>query len=247
MMTFVFDIDGTLSFDGRTIDPMVVRTLRQLIAAGHQVVFASARPIRDLLPVIPTFQQQPLIGGNGALIRLNGRVEVVQALSSTVSRTIKGLIDQYDLEYVADGAWNYASRVRSDAEILRQVDPAHVAQRVNIRDLSPLVKVILLHLTPEQRVVLRDQLRALPVTIVEHSGEGNLDITDQGVHKAAALAKIGIRDYVAFGNDQNDLSMFKAAAHRVWVTSKPELPVPVGAEPCAANVMALVERLESYC
>ena len=52
-MQFVFDIDGTLCFDGKTIEPTIINALQTLIQQGHEVIFASARPIRDLLPVLP--------------------------------------------------------------------------------------------------------------------------------------------------------------------------------------------------
>ncbi|ORN86969.1 hypothetical protein B8A12_15265, partial [Staphylococcus aureus] len=45
-MRFVFDIDGTLCFDGRLIDQTIIDTLLQLQHDGHELIFASARPIR---------------------------------------------------------------------------------------------------------------------------------------------------------------------------------------------------------
>ncbi len=45
-MRFVFDIDGTLCFDGRLIDQTIIDTLLQLQHAGHELIFASACPIR---------------------------------------------------------------------------------------------------------------------------------------------------------------------------------------------------------
>ncbi|MGO5864836.1 HAD hydrolase family protein [Staphylococcus aureus] len=64
-MKFVFDIDGTLCFNGKSIDPSIIDSLLQLQHAGHELIFASARPIRDLLPVLPeVFHQHTLIGAN---------------------------------------------------------------------------------------------------------------------------------------------------------------------------------------
>ena len=42
-MRFVFDIDGTLCFDGRLIDQTIIDTLLQLQHDGHELIFASAR------------------------------------------------------------------------------------------------------------------------------------------------------------------------------------------------------------
>ena len=46
----------------------LLQRLFKLRQANHNVIFASARPIRDLLPVIPEFADDTLIGGNGSII-----------------------------------------------------------------------------------------------------------------------------------------------------------------------------------
>ena len=37
-MNFVFDIDGTLCFDGQHIDNRIISRLKQLQSYGHQVI-----------------------------------------------------------------------------------------------------------------------------------------------------------------------------------------------------------------
>lgn len=52
-MKFVFDIDGTLCFDGRLIDQTIIDTLLQLQHAGHELIFAiSSNPMMILLFII---------------------------------------------------------------------------------------------------------------------------------------------------------------------------------------------------
>ena len=48
-MKFVFDLDGTLSFDGVTIDDEIKQVLLRAEEFGHEVAFASARSYRDCL------------------------------------------------------------------------------------------------------------------------------------------------------------------------------------------------------
>ena len=55
-MNFIFDIDGTICFDGHHVDQSIKHRLVKLKNAHNNVIFASARPIRDLLPVIPEFE-----------------------------------------------------------------------------------------------------------------------------------------------------------------------------------------------
>ena len=71
-MNFVFDIDGTTSFNGMVIEPAIEREIYALLRAGHRVVFASARPVRDILPMLSddvrAHSGLALIGANGSLL-----------------------------------------------------------------------------------------------------------------------------------------------------------------------------------
>ena len=77
---FYFDIDGTICFDGRSIDSSIKQRLFKLRQVNHNVIFASARPIRDLLPVIPEFADDTLIGGS--IISKNGQIEIVSVINA---------------------------------------------------------------------------------------------------------------------------------------------------------------------
>ena len=69
-MIFVFDLDGTICFKGKPLSQEICAALDECIQIGHEVVFASARPIRDLLPVLPKrYYHFRMVGGNGAFIR----------------------------------------------------------------------------------------------------------------------------------------------------------------------------------
>jgi len=68
-LRFVFDLDGTIVFHGQPISDTIQRALQELAAYEHEIIFASARPIRDMLPVInEALQRYSMIGGNGSLI-----------------------------------------------------------------------------------------------------------------------------------------------------------------------------------
>ncbi len=51
-MKFVFDLDGTLSFDYMTIDEEIKQVLMTAPQFGHEVLFASARSYRDCLGLL---------------------------------------------------------------------------------------------------------------------------------------------------------------------------------------------------
>lgn len=47
--------------------------------------------------------------------------------------------------------------------------------------------------------------------LVEHVGERNLDMTAKGINKSRTLDLLGIDQYIAFGNDMNDIKMLSGA------------------------------------
>lgn len=247
MQTVVFDIDGTLSFDGRQINEEIVAAIQALEHAGHRVIFASARPIRDLLPIVPEFRQNELIGANGALLAQRGVVRIRSPFAAADLALVIQLIQTTDLDYIADGSWDYAARVRSAQPILAQVDPDQLAHRISLADLDPVSKVILLNLAPPLRRRLMTELRnQTALTVVAHTDEGNLDLTAAGIDKATALETLGVTDYVAFGNDQNDRQLLAGARSGIWVRSKPTLAVPAGCticEPTVKSVAAAIRHL----
>lgn len=248
MEAVVFDVDGTLSFNGQVIEAPIVAAIRRLQARGKRVIFASARPIRDLLPIIPAFTDQLLIGANGALVANQGQVQIMAPLSSSHLKQLTAMIDRYQLDYVVDSEWDYAARVTTDNLILRQLDPAHLAQKQELSMITSAIKIILLNIPLTHLADLTTSLQDQSgLTVIAHTGEANLDITAAGINKATTLARLGIRKYAAFGNDQNDLAMLAQAQLSIWVTSKPAL-VDLGRTmmiQCAPTAAAVVEQIDA--
>lgn len=75
-MIFVFDIDGTICFNGKFIESRLNQVIQQL-NRQHDIIFASARPIRDLLPVVRDYSNHWLIGGNGSIISKDGEIQTM--------------------------------------------------------------------------------------------------------------------------------------------------------------------------
>ncbi|WP_269448102.1 HAD family hydrolase [Lactococcus lactis] len=87
-MIFVFDLDGTICFDGKMISSELIKLLTEL-SVKNQLVFASARPIRDMLPLLSAFPEHFLIGGNGSIVRNNQEIEIVQPILESDFLVIK--------------------------------------------------------------------------------------------------------------------------------------------------------------
>lgn len=223
-MNFVFDLDGTICFKGQPISEKVLNSLEDLKTSGHHVIFASARPIRDMLPVIdPRFHGYTMIGGNGSLISVNGSIRYSHSFTDIQIDSINKILDEYNATYLMDGEWDYTYTGPLDHPILNNLDPSNSAKNIDLSHHKSIVKILVL--TSDDMDKMTDAILKLDVTVHKHGNENVIDISPQGIDKWSALNKLEVekRSYIAFGNDANDISMFKNAAYSIMVGHHKEL------------------------
>ncbi|RXZ79221.1 HAD family phosphatase [Paenibacillaceae bacterium] len=217
-MKFVFDLDGTICFQGQPVSETILTALEQLKLSGHEVIFASARPIRDLLPVIhERFHNYSLVGGNGSLISLDGKIIRAESFAAEQIAAIMQLIEAHQATYLIDSDWDYAYTGPSDHPILRNVDPSKRAKKVEVDTLQSIVKILIV--TASDIEALAEQIALTGAVIHRHRHENIIDISPQNIHKWNALLQLGLQEkqFVAFGNDANDITMFQHAQHTVMI------------------------------
>lgn len=224
-MNIVLDIDGTICFDGRQIDCKITDQLFSLHNIGHKIIFASARPIRDLLPVLPNkFHEFALIGGNGSIVSINGRIQTLTTIQPESFNVIKHVINQYDLNYIVDDEWNYAARVDATNTIYQRLDPHRLAKKLTINEITSPIKTILLNIDEKDfdEVVTYLATNAPSLSLINHSNELNIDITAKYINKFTAIEHIlgKYPTYVAFGNDHNDIEMLQHAKVGYFVNNE---------------------------
>jgi len=223
-MNYIFDLDGTICFKGQPLTPSIVQALQELERNGHTIIFASARPIRDLLPIIPqSMHHYPMIGGNGAFV-VPGELQMETTFFElAVADALLQLIVKYDADYLIDSSWDYSYYAMKEYAIRNNLDPEQRAHNVPLDNLEGIVKVVILH--SNNNTALMEELLSLPIVITKHGNEEIIDISPQGIDKWAGIQILGIQrfDYIAFGNDANDLSMFANAKYSVCVGNHPQL------------------------
>ncbi|MFD2628632.1 HAD-IIB family hydrolase [Oceanobacillus kapialis] len=221
-MKFVFDLDGTICFGGKPVSETILSSLENLTEQGHEVIFASARPIRDLLPVLhERFHHYPMIGGNGALVAKNGEIQSSICFSEKTLATLLPLLSTKQISYLIDGDWNYAYTGPATHPILNNLDTQHRAENVALDQLPSIVKILLLDHVEE----IQEQLNSLDVVVHKHANEKTLDISPRGIDKWHGLQQLKVSEgeYIAFGNDVNDIAMFQHARHAIMVGENQEL------------------------
>lgn len=212
-MIFVFDLDGTICFNSAPLDKNITAALHTVIDQGHEVIFASARPIRDMLPVIPEkLQTCRMIGSNGAFTYVDGLIEV-EFLHSSIQSQIIELVEKHQLAYLADSDWDYAYTGSVNHPMYKGIDSGNKARKVSIHELTGFSKVLLF----DPPALVKEFVKTLPVTTFEYAEEKILDICSPNLNKIKGLERLGVRKYIAFGNDVNDKLMFKRASYSVCV------------------------------
>jgi HAD superfamily hydrolase (TIGR01484 family) len=155
-MNFVFDLDGTICFKGVPVSERIIKALKELEDAGHTIIFASARPIRDMLPVIDEcFHRNTLIGGNGALLSEEGHVTFAKAFSIEQVEYIKKWINDHHATYLIDGEWDYSYTGSSDHPILNNLDPQKRANNIDIEHHRSIVKSTYIECRQHGRIITR--------------------------------------------------------------------------------------------
>lgn len=210
-MIFVFDLDGTICFSGKNISPAIILELKKLELIGHQIVFASARPIRDMLPLLERdFSQNFLIGGNGSIISYKGKVEVIKSIDDKDFSTLKKIILDYDLDYLVDSNWDYALKNRNDtiANINNKIDSLNLAKNLLLSDITCCIKCNLLNIPINIYDEINKIIEDIDVMKIIHSENHSIDIVAKGINKYETLTKyIDNNQYIAFGNDNNDIEL----------------------------------------
>ncbi|MFC3769079.1 HAD-IIB family hydrolase [Paenibacillus sp. GCM10012303] len=217
-MNFIFDLDGTICFKGQKISSGIADLLVELEQAGHVVGFASARPCRDMLPVLDErLRNRLLIGANGAMTYFGGELQASVPIPAGLAKELLHLLQEFDAEYLIDDRWNYACRMADSHPFLRFVDPDKLAARIELDQIESYMKIVVL--SGSDFGELSRRLERMDVTIHHHSTEGILDLTYKGVNKMSALELSGIPGgpFVCFGNDMNDLPLFEKAHHSVAI------------------------------
>lgn len=253
-MNFVFDIDGTLCFDGQHIDNRIISRLKQLQSYGHQVIFASARPMRDLLPVIPDFQNNTLIGGNGSIISTDNKIKVIDYINQDDFELIKELIVNYNLSYIVDDAWDYAANVNANNTIYTRLDPHKLAELRQLDEITHPIKVIFLNIKSHHFSEIAQHLMQHQTTLelINHSNESNIDITAHGINKYKTLQSILKNDapYIAFGNDHNDIGLLQHATNGVLVSNNTFYIDDLNNQPhisvINADINAICNQIDKY-
>lgn len=223
-MFFIFDIDGTICFNGRSVSRTIRDFLHHLQTKGHSIGFASARHCRDILSVLDErFENNLLIGANGAMTRYRGQNIAIRHFPEPLARRLLSLLHEHRATSLIDGKWNYSFAGDTNHLFFQNIDTLNLASRVTPSQLGEIIKILVL--SCHDPYTFHDKIKEMNLTLHAYAHEEGFDITTEGVNKMTALEAFGIREneFICFGNDTNDLPLFEKAHYSVVVGDHEQL------------------------
>ncbi|MDG6894113.1 HAD-IIB family hydrolase [Volucribacter amazonae] len=220
---YIFDIDGTIALAGQKVAPEISNKIIKL-AKQHQIIFASARPIRDMLPMLDSrlHQQSIFIGCNGAMAYHNGQFLHSNLLKKSDLHRILTQLKQHNIPYVLDGKWHFSlSTIPHPFHdyILSLSDQQQEEQQLITQGIS---KILVLN---DKHIAQFQALNPQNLTIHRHKSEQFFDITPANNNKFYAIKQlISDQPYISFGNDENDFLTLDHAKVAIFVGDRKNYP-----------------------
>ncbi|MBM7636509.1 HAD hydrolase family protein [Streptococcus saliviloxodontae] len=252
-MKFVFDLDGTLCFDGMTIADTIKTPLLTAEDYGHQVIFASARSYRDCIGLLEgELATRLVIGLNGGLAYQNGQLILQHQLHRESYQMVLKVCHNYNLPYFLDDHFNYAISQAEKIPFISSVDPLGLGKQLPVNELGPAIKMVIYmgnHL--EMLADLITELEQLDtLDLFYHEMEECLYLNPYGVSKGSTILDLVGENFVAFGNDKNDIPMFDKSLYGVQVGDYPYLKehaddqVPADSQQVALKIQEVFQEFQ---
>ncbi len=259
------DVDGTLARAGSSIDPAVLRTLREVAESGIQVVIATGRgwlTMRETCRALPPSAYLVLNNGSSTRAAADGRLLDAHEIPHQAANRARLIFRAAGLpaiwiesatsgnRYLVDGDWRAFSAYRryldpKGARVVRLPNPELAPPPAQIFGLAP--GDMGLDLEDELRSTLgeRTSIVAWRSRRLESVG---LEVLPPGVTKGAVVAQLADRldvsaaQAVAVGDDLNDLEMLEWAGRGLAMHGSPAALIEV-ADGMVANDPHSLRRL----
>lgn len=220
MGTFVFDIDGTLSKSGEKVNSAICDSIFAL-SKDNEIIFASARPVRDMLPMLSKNLEDSLfIGCNGAMAYRKGEIIYKNMLCKNRVNQLVDYLKEREIPYVLDGFWNYSFSQQQHVfhDYIRSLSAFECDEKTLIDD--GITKILILSNTSKKEIInIFSEDSSL--SIHTHRADDFYDITSAGNNKFRTLSLLSdTKNYFAFGNDQNDFLVLDNARISVFLGEK---------------------------
>lgn len=236
----VCDLDGTLLNSAREITDENRKAIELLKAKGKQVIIATGR--HDLIANKYFYElglATPIIACNGALIKdiHSDKVLYMKVMEPAVVSEVLDFCEYNQLDYLVytPKAIYYSEnseRINLVRKYNNSVKRELQAPNYCVTALDPLnqdvIKILIRSQDEHIHKILNECINKDGRLTIVKSEKGLIDIMNSGVSKGDALVTLSehldmnLKDTVVFGDNHNDISMFKVAGLSIAVANAEE-------------------------
>jgi Cof subfamily protein (haloacid dehalogenase superfamily) len=235
----ITDLDETLLRSDKTISDYTVDILKKCQFKGIKIVFATARSTQAASRFLALFNPDIFIGYGGALISAgNMIIHRIDIPADVSSRLIKDCINTPEITYLY--AINESVAFTNDTEFMSQKDSAHY-QYADFSDNYDFgyLKISVVSDGPE--AVEKIAAHYPMCDMLRYSGENLYRFANRNAIKWNAVNaisenyNIGTNEFIAFGDDYNDLEMIQKCGTGVAVKNAVDDVKSVAKYICESN------------
>lgn len=210
---FIFDLDGTIIFKDAHLCTENEKLLRRIKNAGHEVAFASGRPLRDFRLLMPEWTHESFMALFGGAMSLRNNVILNQtSIAKEVCMKIVEFCVENNYPFVIDDHLYYY-HPETGHEFYDYIDNSIVGgfKQKNLQQMldNEIYKIFILDDEPIEKFT--EMLNGTNLAIHRHSKFKSFDILPCGVNKyngVMPFLNYASNDVFVFGDDLNDYELF---------------------------------------
>lgn len=225
--TFVFDLDGTIVYDGKPLEKRFERVLLEIKNAGHEIIIATGRSWRDFVPIMPTWcSEQPSVVFGGGLVMVEGVPQTQHFLPSEYLFEIINFLEHHKINYLLDG---HSSYYHPNIEHWLFKDIVKISGQQKCKQVDNILadgayKILILDNHWLEHFEKYSKERGL--VIKYHFYDKCFDIMPANVNKFNGLVELPLpakENIFVFGNDHNDLELMQELPNSIMFGHHQEL------------------------
>ena len=210
---FIFDLDGTIIFDGVKLTDDFATVLAEIKQAGHNIYFATGRSYRDYLPMLPDWCHEfPAVTFGGGLV--TNQTSILQQ-KFMCANELSGFIHELDKRQATYLIDSHTSYFHSSADSWILQDILKISAQHPNYDLDEVLRegaYKLLVLDDSLQSLAKEFSQKFAWELKHHSYHNCFDVMPKNVNKYDGVSKLPLlakENIFVFGNDHNDLELMQ--------------------------------------
>jgi Cof subfamily protein (haloacid dehalogenase superfamily) len=224
---FVFDLDGTIIYDGKPLTPEFEKILLEIKAAGHEVIFATGRSWRDFVPVIPSWcAKEPSVVFGGGLVIKDQEIRRQHFLSEFDLADIVEFLENNHVPYLVDGRSEYYHPHNEHWLYQDIIELTGQKKSGTIDNIISDGAYKVLVLDEKLLDYFHEFIKRRNLVIKYHFYDKCFDVMPAQVNKYLGFCDLGEYDsnnVFVFGNDHNDLELMQELPNSIMLGHHQEL------------------------